>query len=259
MSQALERGTPVQDLAGVLLARLRETPPRIHVITNTAAQVLTANLLLAAGAIPSLTVSPEEVPAFTTRADALVVNLGTLDADRRASIPWAIATARQQHKPWILDPVFADASPARLALAGLCLAGSPAVLRCNAAEFTALSGADPTPEVISNFAREHGVVAALTGATDRVTDGTRTILMANGHPLMTRVTAMGCAGTALIAAFAARHGDPLEAAAAALLVLGIAGEIAAAKSSGPGSFEPAFLDALFALDATEIAARARIA
>ncbi len=91
--------------AASLLARLREraelgeTPVRVHAITNAAAQVLTANLLLAAGAIPSLTTAPDEATAFTGRAGALLVNLGTLDQDRRAAIPWAIASARAGGKP----------------------------------------------------------------------------------------------------------------------------------------------------------------
>src|SRR5437870_1297239 len=97
--------------AARLLDALRERRTRVHAITNAAAQALTANLLLAAGATPSLTVAPDEITAFTVRADALLVNLGTLDADRRAAIPWVVATARAQGKPWVLDPVFADASP----------------------------------------------------------------------------------------------------------------------------------------------------
>ena len=71
-----------------LLSRLRRESTRVHAITNAAAQVLTANLILAAGGTPSLTIAPEEVTAFASRADALLVNLGTLDGDRRAAIPW---------------------------------------------------------------------------------------------------------------------------------------------------------------------------
>jgi hydroxyethylthiazole kinase len=245
-------------LAGNLLAGLRQTPRRIHVITNAAAQALTANLLLAAGAVPSLTVSPDEAPAFTARSAALVINLGTLDAERRASIPWSIATARQQHLPWVLDPVFVEASPQRLTLARLCLAGKPTVLRCNAAEFSALAGAEPGPDAVRSFAREHGVVVALTGPTDLVTDGLRTAMIANGDALMTRVTAMGCAGTSLLAAFAALHADAFEAAAAALLTIGISGEIAAAKADGPGTFQAAFLDALYNVRPSDIIEHARL-
>jgi hydroxyethylthiazole kinase len=254
-------GTMPPDIAataGALLDRLRQERPRVHAITNAAAQVFTANLLLAAGATPSLTVAPDEVADFTGRAGALLVNLGTLDADRRAAIPRAIATARTAGIPWVLDPVFVDSSPPRLDLARLCLAGSPAVLRCNAAEFASLSGRAASDEALRDFASAHGTVAALTGAIDRVAGGTRAVAIANGHPLMTRVTAMGCAATALVAAFAGLGADPFDAAASALLVVGIAGEVAAETARGPGTFQPAFLDALHHLDASAIAARARL-
>ncbi len=244
--------------AAELLDRLRGERVRVHGITNAAAQVFTANLLLAAGGIPSLTVAPEEVASFTGRAGALLVNLGTLDAERRAGIPWAIAAARAAKKPWVLDPVFVDASPPRLELARLCLTGCPAVLRCNAAEFTALAGEEASPEAVRAFAAAQGVVVALTGPVDLVTDGTTSLAIANGHDLMTRVTAMGCAATALVAAFTALT-DPLEAAASAVLVIGVAGEIASETAAGPGSFQPAFLDALHALDGAALGARARLA
>jgi hydroxyethylthiazole kinase len=243
---------------GLQLSRLRAEPCRVHAITNTAAQVFTANLLLAAGATPSLTVSAEEISAFASAADALLINLGTLDSERRAAIPAAIATARGRGKPWILDPVFVNVSPLRLDMAWQCVAAAPAVVRCNAAEFAALAGTEAQPESIKAFARDHRVVVALTGAVDFVTDGNRSVTIHNGHLLMTRITAMGCAATALIAAFAAQRADTLEAAAGALLAVGIAGEIAAEQSQGPGTFQAAFLDALYALDSATIAARARI-
>jgi hydroxyethylthiazole kinase len=258
MPALLRDATDLPATASHLLRRLRSEQIRVHAITNAAAQVITANLLLAAGAVPSLTSAPDEVQDFAHRSGALLVNLGTLDADRRAAIPAAIA-AVQGRRPWVLDPVFVDASPGRLAFARACLARGPSALRCNAAEFAALFGADPSPDALRSFARRHRTVVALTGEIDRVTDGRRLVGLANGHPLMTRVTAMGCAATALVAAFAALHADALEAAAAALLVVGIAGEIAAEAAAGPGSFLPAFLDALHALDGTSIARRARIA
>ena len=251
--------------AASLLTRLREraqsqsTPVRVHAITNAAAQVLTANLLLAAGATPSLTTAPDEATAFTGRAGALLVNLGTLDSDRRAAIPWAIASARAGGKPWVLDPVFVDASPARLELARLCLAGQPAVLRCNPAEFQALAGAEASAEAVVAFARASRTVVALTGAVDRVSDGDTLLTIENGHPLMTRVTAMGCAATALIAALAALGGDALTAAAGALITVGIAGEIAAETANGPGTFQPAFLDAVAAMTPDLIRSRAKVA
>jgi hydroxyethylthiazole kinase len=235
-------------LAGSLLECLRAERIRVHAITNAAAQTITANLLLAAGGIPSLTVAPEEVSSFTSRSASLLVNLGTLDSDRRAAIPQAIAAALAHGRPWVLDPVFVEASPPRLEFARACLPDGPFVLRCNAGEFAALAGHDATPETVRAFAKAHGTVVALTGAVDLIADGERLLLVENGHPLMTRVTGMGCAATALVAAFTALHGSALEAAAAALLVIGVAGEIAARDAKGPGTFQPAFLDALFDLD-----------
>jgi len=247
----------VVERTGALLDEVRARRPRVHAITNAAAQTLTANLLLAAGAAPSLTASAEEAPAFTARADALLVNLGTLDAERRAAIPWCIATARQAGRPWVLDPVFVDASPARLDLARLSLMGRPAVVRCNADEFAALAGEPPSPASLQAFAARAQTVAALTGPVDRIEDGARGVAIANGHALMARVTAMGCAGAALVAAFAAIEADAWLAASCALLALGVAGEIAGETAGGPGSFPAAFLDALHRLDEPEIRSRAR--
>lgn len=246
------------DRAAQLLQRLRRDGTRVHAITNAAAQVLTANLLLAAGGTPSLTVAADEVAAFAARADALLVNLGTLDQERRAAIPAAIATARAAGKPWVLDPVFVEASPPRLALARLCLAGAPCILRCNRPEFAALAGVEASPQSLAAYARSIAGVVALTGPADWVSDGERFVVIENGDSLMTRVTAMGCAATALVAGFAALAEDGFEAAAAALLVIGVAAEIAAETAAGPGSFPPALLDALHGLDAAQLHARARI-
>jgi hydroxyethylthiazole kinase len=257
---AMPRMTPIDwpDTAARLLTQLRTSGARVHAITNAAAQVPTANLLLAAGGTPSLTISPEEVAAFATRADALLVNLGTLDNDRIAAIPIAIAAAKAQGRPWLLDPVFVDASPPRLDLARKLLAKRPTVIRCNTREFVALSGRDASPENLARYAAELRIVIALTGAVDWISDGERFVAIQNGHPLMTRVTAMGCAVTALVAAFSALKGDGFTAAAAALLVAGIAAEVAAETAAGPGSFQPAFLDALHDLDEAQLRARARV-
>ena len=102
------------------------------------------------------------------------------------------------------------------------------------------------------------MIAAVTGATDYVTDGTRTIAVANGHPMMTRVTGLGCTATALIGACLAVNGDPLAAAAHGLALLGVAGEIAAARACGLGSLQVEILDALHALDAAALARTVRI-
>jgi hydroxyethylthiazole kinase len=101
-------------------------------------------------------------------------------------------------------------------------------------------------------------VIALTGATDILTDGTRIARLANGDPIMSRVTAMGCAGAAVVAACLAIEGDAWIATAAGLLMFAVAGECAAARARGPGSFAVEMLDALAALDHKTLRARARI-
>src|ERR1700692_4496089 len=115
------------DIAADVLARIKSRAPRVHCITNSVAQAYTANMLLAAGAIPSMTISPEEIAAFAAGADALLVNLGTFDAERRAAIEMALGTAGRRRKatrPWALDPVFIERSPARAQYAqGLIVRG----------------------------------------------------------------------------------------------------------------------------------------
>lgn len=240
--------------AGEILALMRARRPRVHCITNSVAQAYTANALLAIGAVPSMTTSPDEIAAFAGSADALLVNLGTLEPERRTVIRTAIEAAAAHDRPWLLDPVFIDRSPGRASFARDLAALGPAAIRGNAAEIAELGPG----EDIRGLAVRLGTVVAATGETDVVTNGPRIAGIANGHPLMARITAMGCAGAAITAAFLAVAEDPFEATGAAMLALGIAGEIAAETAHGPGSFATAYLDALYGLEAPELAARARI-
>lgn len=215
------------------LRAIAERAPRIHCITNTAAAAYTANLLLAVGAVPALSLAEEELDDFISRSDALCVNLGTLDAERRRAIAQALDRACTRRLPWVLDPVMVDVAAARRTYAQTLLAYQPTVIRGNAAEIAALAAS--------------GTVVQ-TGAVDRISDGTRTLPLHNGHPLLARVTAVGCAQAALIAAFLTVESDPWLAAAAAVLALNVAGERAAAQAAGPGSLQIALLDELYRLD-----------
>lgn len=242
------------DCAGDLIDRLRERQPRVHCITNAVAQNFTANVLLALGALPSMTIAPDEVAAFAARSDALLVNLGTFDAERRAAVDAALAEASKAGKAWVLDPVLIDRSPPRADYARRLLSNRPAAIRMNAAEFSELAGALAPPD----FAKRQRGVVAITGTTDVVTDGERTAQIGNGHPLMARITAMGCAESAVIAGALALEPDPFKAVAAALLIFGVAGDIAGENANGPGSFGVHFLDALFSLDPETIRQRAKV-
>ena len=249
--------------AAETLALVGQRHPRVHCITNAAASVISANVLLAVGAVPSLTIAADEVGDFVAGADALLVNLGTLDETRRAAIAIAVRAAAQSEIPWVLDPAFADRSgPRRAFAAGLCGLG-PAVVHANEAEIKALAngpsvGDKGAADTAAEIARNCRTCVALTGAEDRVSDGARTAIIANGHPLMGKVTAMGCALGALIACFCAVEPDPFLAALRAVLCFGVAGEIAGSRAAGPGSFQVELLDALHALDADALEARGRV-
>ena len=244
--------------ASDILARLRARAPRIHCITNAVAQNFTANVLLAAGCVPSMTLSPEEIGAFVAGAQGLLVNLGTFDAERREATKVAVEAASQRNLPWVLDPVFVDRAAPRAAFARDLIGWRPTVIRLNHAEFAALAGCAPSRDQAVAYARANGVVIALSGKIDLVADGDRVAAIANGHPLMAKVTAMGCAGAAVLTACLAIEPDVFRAAAAALAIMGVAGELAGEQSAGPGSFAVAIIDALHNLDGRALLARAKV-
>jgi hydroxyethylthiazole kinase len=244
--------------AADILGRIRARRPRVHCITNAVAQNFTANMLLAAGAVPAMTIAPDEIAEFVAQADALVINLGTMDAERQASIERALGAAGDR-VPWLLDPVFIDRSDLRAAFAAGLVAKHPKAIRLNGVEFVRLAGAQPGPAAIARFARDRATVVGLTGDRDIVADGARTASISNGHPLMAKVTAMGCAASALVGACLAVETDAWRATAAGLILIGVAGEVAADDAKGPGTFAAAILDALHRLDEAMIIARARVA
>ena len=244
-------------LAWAALERVRTGRPRVHVLTSPVAMAISANALLAVGAIPSMTQDPEAVADFVAGTAALVVNLGMLDPLRRAAIPPAVAAARAHGRPWLLDPVKVDRAGGRHRFAVDLMGQGPAAIRANRGEAALLAGGDD-PAAYGALARRHGSVLAVTGATDTVTDGRRVAILRNGHPLMDRVTAVGCAASALAGAFLDVEPDPFAALRAALLVYGVAGEIAGGIARGPGGFEAQLLDALYGLDESTLKRLARV-
>ena len=148
-----------------------------------------------------------------------------------------------------------------------------AVVRGNAAEIATLVGreaeirgvesigaAESGEELARAAATTLGLVAAVTGPVDHVSDGDRVVAVSNGHELLGTVTGTGCMATAVTGCFlAVRRDDPLEAAAEALVAFGLAGEDAAVGAKGPGTFHAQLYDALYNLDPKTIDGRARVA
>ncbi len=256
------------------LRLVRERKPLVHNITNDVVTNYTANALLACGASPVMAHAAEEVEEMVSLAGALVLNIGTLTPSRVEAMLKAGKRANALRVPVILDPVGAGATRLRTDSAKrLIEEASIQVIRGNASEILSLAEeksasrtkgvdsvhtVDQVAETAEVLARELGTTLAITGPIDLITDGERVRRVMNGHEMMSRITGAGCTATVIIGAFLAVCPDPLEAATTGLSYFGLAGEKAAAKAPGPGSFQIALLDALYEIKEEELRAGAKI-
>lgn len=242
---------------------VRELAPLVHNVTNLVAITLNANVLLAAGASPVMAHAHEEVLDMVNIAQALVLNIGTLDPYWVESMRLALGAARVRGIPVVMDPVGAGATRYRnQAIEQLLLTAAPTVMRGNGSEIMSVAGAVVQTRGVDSSAkasdalgaaqalamRTQGVVC-VSGATDHVLDNQqRWARLSNGHHWMTRITGLGCSATALIGAFCAVQTDAWRATVAAMALLGIAGEVAAekaiARGLGVGSMQIGLLDEL---------------
>ncbi|WP_265447096.1 hydroxyethylthiazole kinase [Flexivirga meconopsidis] len=254
-----------QDQVASLLARLRQETPLVQCITNSVVTGFTANVLLALGAAPAMVDNREEAPVFAGVADGVLINLGTLDAEVAETMQLTAAAAGAAGTPWVLDPVAVGGLPLRDRVGAALVPLRPSVIRGNASEVISLSGADgggrgvdstasteAASDAATSLARRTGGAVAVSGPVDRVVDGSGTRTVANGTPMMTKVTGVGCALGAMVAAFAPYAETPAEAAFAATAVLTIAAELADEKSDGPGTFAVQLLDALHRVGPAEL-------
>jgi len=170
----------------------------------------------------------------------------------------AIPVANKKRTPWVLDPVYIDSSAPRAAFAKRLVAMNPTALRLNQHELAALGGNAKDLAAFTRHAAKMQTVIGLTGERDFVSDGTRLATITNGDPMMAKVTAMGCAGSALVAACLAVESDAWLATTAALVVFGIAGEVAAKRARGPGTFAVEIIDALHALNRPTVIGMAKV-
>ena len=257
---------------GADLAAIRERKPLVHQITNYVVMNETANATLALGALPVMAHAVEEVEELASIAGALVLNIGTLSEHWIEAMLLAAKAANAAAVPVTLDPVGAGATRLRTETAKRVLDEAEiAVVRGNAAEVATLAGreaeirgvesigaVDSGAELAQAAAKALGCVASVTGPVDHVSDGERTIAIANGDALLGTVTGTGCMSSALTGCFLAVASDrPLEAAAEALVAFGVAGEDAAVDAKGPGSFHVALYDALYNLDPGTLDSRAK--
>lgn len=258
---------------GATLARMRETKPLVHQITNYVVMNETANATLALGALPVMAHAREEVEEMVGLAGALVINIGTLSPHWVEAMLAAGKVANARGIPIVVDPVGAGATRYRTETAKRLLDEvDVTVLRGNPGEVATLvgveaevrgvesmgAGGDPA-DLAREAGRTLGLVASVTGPVDHVSNGGEVLKVANGHELLAAVSGTGCMSTAVTGCFlAAKPASPLEAAAEALAAFGVAGEDAAANARGPGTFHAALYDALYNLEPDALDERANV-
>lgn len=255
-----------------ILESVRTASPLVHQITNYVTVNDCANITLCIGASPVMSHAPEDVIDMTKIASALVLNIGTLDPKQIEGMLVAGRVATDRKIPIVLDPVGAGATPYRTQTAQQLIEELPiTVIKGNAGEIGTIAGVVATVRgvdsggvsgdkktIVRDLADQLGCVIIMSGAEDLISNGTRVAGTANGVPLMGRLSGTGCMASAVTGAFAAVAPDIMDGCIAAMTSLGIAGETAAQMAAGPGSFKPAFLDAVAALTPEQVAGHAKV-
>jgi len=248
------------------LEKIRKISPLVHNITNYVAMNNTANALLAIGASPVMAHAKEEVKDMVNIASALVINIGTLSEKWVESMLIAAKQAKQKKIPFVFDPVGVGATAYRTNICKQIIKeATPDIIRGNASEIMAivkadtktkgvdsLVSSDSAVESAKQLAMQTNAIVSVSGETDYITDGKEVIEIKNGSKMMPKVTGMGCTATAITGAFAAVNDNYLMAAANAMAIMGIAGEIAVKLSKGTGSLQMNFIDTLFNISDKEI-------
>jgi hydroxyethylthiazole kinase len=257
--------TPSDIWADVLAVRTQR--PLVHSITNLVVMNYNANFLLAMGASPVMAHAHEEVRDMAAIAQALVLNIGTLEPYWIESMRQALEIAANRGIKTVLDPVGAGATSYRNeSIQVLLNQANPSVIRGNASEIMSVAGSavqtrgvDSSAAVTDalqaarDLAASTGGVVCVSGEVDHVLDASgRHVSLSNGHEWMTRITGVGCSATALVGAFCAVQPDAWRATASAMAYLGVVGQVATQKvqelGGGVGSLQIALLDELQLMD-----------
>ena len=265
-----------------LFANVRAKSPLVHNITNYVTVNDCANIVLACGASPIMADDAAEVEDITSLCAGLNLNIGTLNSRTIPSMLLAGHTANRLGRPVVLDPVGAGRFPSAHRNGTAPPAGSEVHshpgqhlrdsdagggqrhhkgVDADAADKVTDETLDKTVAFAKAFAARTGAVIAVTGAIDIVADGERAFCIRNGHPMMSAVTGTGCQLSALTAAFCAANPDkPLEAAAAAVCAMGLAGEAAHSRLSrldGNATYRNYIIDAIYNMTPEQLEEGAR--
>ena len=255
-----------------IFENVRKTCPLVHNITNYVTVNDCANIVLACGASPIMADDKDEVAEITALCAALNINIGTLNSRTIDSMLLAGKTANGLGHPVVFDPVGAGASRLRTDTARRLLDEVRfTVIRGNVSEIKTLAAGSGTTKGVDAdvadrvteenldeavafakaFAAKTGAVVAITGAIDIVADAKTAYCIRNGHAMMSSITGTGCQLSAMTAAFVAANPEkPLEAAAAAVCAMGLAGELAhahLAPCEGNATYRNRIIDAIYHL------------
>lgn len=263
-----EKTTDVKDLVhdvSDIIHTVSAENPLSHNMTNLVVQNFSANVALALGGSPIMANYGEEAKDLAKLGGSLVINMGTVTPDGLENYAKALKAYNLEGGPVVFDPVGAGATAIRRgAVKTLMAAGYFSVIKGNEGEIKTVfgtvvqqkgvdSGASTSTDLekarlVRDLAQRERNVVLMTGATDFLSDGTRTYAIKNGHELLGRITGSGCVlGTAISLMLAVCQGDQLLATLSALLHYEIAAEIAAVREDvkGPGTFVPALIDEIY--------------
>ena len=259
---------------GKCLENVRNTVPLVHNITNYVTVNDVANVLYACGGSPIMSDEPDDVADITSICGGLNINIGTLNKRSIEAMFVAGKKARELGHVILLDPVGAGASALRTNTAVRIMEElKPDVVRGNISEVKTLvlgSGStkgvdadvadavneenlDEMVRFTKDFAKKSGSVIAITGAIDLISDGDVCYVIRNGRPEMGKITGTGCQLAGVMTAFAVANPDnKAEACAAAVAVMGLAGEIGWSRmleGDGNSTYRNRIIDAIFNMDA----------
>lgn len=251
---------------GAILENLRGKKPLVHHLTNWVTIYDCANICRTLGSLPIMAHAPEEVAEMQGISNSLVLNIGTLTKEFVDAMVIAGKAANGKGNAVVLDAVGAGATKMRTdAVKKLMEEVRIDVVKGNSAEIGVIAGVEAEVkgveaisvrgkprELTKELAKQSGAVVVSTGKIDHVSNGKNTYAIGNGHDLMGAIVGTGCMSASVMASFCAVEKDYAKAAAAALGVFGIAGEIAAEGSRGPGTYKEKFYDALYNLDAKTV-------
>lgn len=255
-----------------LLQKVRENKPLVHHVTNWVTIYDCAAVTRAFGALPVMAHAKEEAAGMASIASSLVLNIGTLTPDIIDAMVLAGKAANEKGIPVILDAVGAGATHYRTNEVKRLLSEIKiSVIKGNAGELATIAGiksevrgvesisaAASAEEIARAVAEQQNCAAVITGKQDVVAGASGVYLVDNGHALMGQVVGTGCMAASAIGAFCAVEEDCALAAAAALSCYGIAGELAAARAGGPGTWKPLFFDEITALNEEKVTRLERV-